>query len=386
MYFWLQEHSQHFASVTGEAPARITLRTLLAAICSFVLAVILGPWIIRWLQTRYREPNVSDCKQLEQLHSSKQWTPTMGGLFITAGIVAATLLLGDLGNPYLPAAVVLTLGLCVVGYWDDWRKLTFGRGLSARAKLAAQFVVASAVVAMIYSTQQSTPHGLELIIPFSGTTIPLGVWFIPLSIVVILGSSNAVNLTDGLDGLACGCLVFALAAMGSLVYVAGHTEWATHLSVPKISGAGELTIVTAAAIGAILGFLWFNCHPAQVFMGDTGSLPLGGLLGFLAIVARQELLLIVIGGVFVAEALSVLLQVGYYRWRQRRIFRCAPLHHHFQLIGWSESKIVVRFWIAAALCAILGLAALSGNPRKPMTNDFNPSSVISHQLSVVNGR
>ncbi len=132
MYFWLQEHSQHFASVTGEAPARITLRTLLAAICSFVLAVILGPWIIRWLQTRYREPNVSDCKQLEQLHSSKQWTPTMGGLFITAGIVAATLLLGDLGNPYLPAAVVLTLGLCVVGYWDDWRKLTFGRGLSAR--------------------------------------------------------------------------------------------------------------------------------------------------------------------------------------------------------------------------------------------------------------
>jgi phospho-N-acetylmuramoyl-pentapeptide-transferase len=360
MLFWLFEQTNRVMWTSGGLPTNITLRTLLAAICSFALAVLLGPRLIGWLRDRYREPIVSDCKPLERLQSHKQWTPTMGGLFITAGIVAATLLLGDLQNPYVPAAVILVLGLCLVGYCDDRLKVTFGQGMRARSKLAAQAAVATVVALAVYAAHAKLAGGLDLVIPCTATTLPLGIWFVPLAVLVILGSSNAVNLTDGLDGLACGCLIFALAAIGGMVYVAGHAEWAAHLAVPHIRGAGELTIIAGAAIGAILGFLWFNCHPAQVFMGDTGSLPLGGLLGLLAIVARQELLLIIVAGVFVAEAGSVILQVASYRWRRRRIFRCAPLHHHFQLAGWSENKIVVRFWIAAALCAILGLAAWKG--------------------------
>jgi phospho-N-acetylmuramoyl-pentapeptide-transferase len=173
-----------------------------------------------------------------------------------------------------------------------------------------------------------------------------------------VASSNAVNLTDGLDGLAGGCLVFATAAMAVAAYAAGHAEWAHYLHVARIPGAGEMTVLAGAMIGGVLGFLWFNCHPAQVFLGDTGSLPLGGLLGLVAVVARQELLLLVVGGVFVAEAASVIVQVGSYKWRRRRLFRCAPLHHHFQFKGWPETRIVVRFWIAAALCAVVGLASL----------------------------
>ena len=176
--------------------------------------------------------------------------------------------------------------------------------------------------------------------------------------LVIVGASNAVNLTDGLDGLAGGCLLTATAAMTALVYAAGHAEWAAYLGVPRIPHAGEMTVLAGGMIGGVLGFLWFNCHPAQVFMGNTGALPLGGLLGVLAVVARQELLLVVVGGVFVAEAASVILQVGYYKWRRQRLLRCAPLHHHFQFLGWAENKIVVRFWIAAALCALLGTASL----------------------------
>jgi phospho-N-acetylmuramoyl-pentapeptide-transferase len=307
MLFWLFEQA-HRATWHGGGglPTNITLRTLLAALCSFVLAVVLGPQLIGWLRARYREPIVSDCKQLERLQSHKQWTPTMGGLFITAGIVAATLLLGDLQNPYVPAAVILVLGLCLVGYCDDRLKVAFGHGLRARSKLAAQSAVATLVALPVYFVHRDIAGGLDLVIPWTAVTLPLGIWFVPLAILIILGSSNAVNLTDGLDGLACGCLIFALAAIGGMVYVAGHAEWS-------------------------------------------------------AIVARQELLLIMVAGVFVAEALSVILQVGYYRWRRRRIFRCAPLHHHFQLAGWSENKIVVRFWIASALCAILSLAALKGS-------------------------
>ncbi len=344
----------------GSLLGPLTLRTLLAAICSFALALLLGPRLIGWLRARYREPIVSDCKPLEQLQSHKQWTPTMGGLFITAGIVVASLLLGDLQNPYLVSAVVLVLGLSLVGYYDDRLKVCSGRGLRARSKLAAQAAVATVVAGAVYGSHRQLAGGLDLVIPCTTVSLPLGPALIPLTVLVILSSSNAVNLSDGLDGLAGGCLIFALAAMAGMVYVAGHAEWAAHLSVPHIRGAGELTIVAGAAIGAILGFLWFNCHPAQVFMGDTGSLPLGGLLGLLAVVARQELLFIVVAGVFVVEALSVILQVGSYRYRRRRIFRCAPLHHHFQLAGWPENKIVVRFWIASALCAILGLAALKG--------------------------
>jgi phospho-N-acetylmuramoyl-pentapeptide-transferase len=248
---------------------------------------------------------------------------------------------------------------------DDLAKLrTNSNGLPARTKLAGQVLVATAVALLLYRHHAGIADGLILNIPLLGIHVQIGPWFVPLAVLAIVGTSNAVNLTDGLDGLAAGCLLFAAAAMGIAVYAAGHAGWAEYLHVPRIAGAGEMTVVAAAMIGGLLGFLWFNCHPAQVFMGDTGSLALGGLLGFLAVAARQELLLLLVGGVFVAEAVSVILQVGYFKWRRRRIFRCAPLHHHFQFQGWPESKIVVRFWIAAMLCAVLGLAASKGSVRE----------------------
>ena len=221
--------------------------------------------------------------------------------------------------------------------------------------------MAVVIALLLYHKQAALSGGLSMALPCSGETVSLGIWFVPLAVIVILGSANAVNLTDGLDGLAGGCLLSATVAMTVLVYAAGHAGWAEYLNIPKVAGAGEMTVFAGGMIGGMLGFLWFNCHPAQVFMGDTGSLPLGGLLGLLALVARQELLLILVAGVFVAEALSVILQVGYYKWRKRRIFLCAPLHHHYQLKGWAENQIVVRFWIAAALCALLGVASLKMN-------------------------
>jgi len=338
---------------------KITLRAALAAVVSFLLAMLLGPRLIAWLRRRFREPIKSDSPELQRLHRHKQSTPTMGGLFIVAGLLAAALCFGDLGNGHLLVALLVTAGLALLGAVDDLKKLRgTGKGISARAKLAGQLAVALVAAVLLFDQLSTAPDGLLLRVPLAGWEIPLGFWFVPWAVLVIVGSSNAVNLTDGLDGLAGGCLLFAVGATTALCYAAGHAEWATYLGVARVPGAGEVTVLAGAALGALLGFLWFNCHPAQVFMGDTGALPLGGLLGVFALIARQELLLVLIGGVFVVEALSVILQVGYFRWRRRRIFRCAPLHHHFQLAGWPESRIVVRFWIAAALCALVGLASL----------------------------
>jgi phospho-N-acetylmuramoyl-pentapeptide-transferase len=296
------------------------------------------------------------------MHEGKQATPTMGGLFIIAGLAGSMLLAGDLANRYLLLGLGVAAGLTLLGAIDDLVKLRSNRpGISARGKLAGQVLVAAAAAIVLYWDHARLPDGLALPPPLGIPAGSLGIWFVPLAIVVIVGASNAVNLTDGLDGLAGGCMLFATAAMLVVAYAAGHAQWAAYLHVPHIAGCGELAVLAAGMIGAIVGFLWFNCHPAQVFMGDTGSLPLGGLLGYMAVVARQELLLVLIGGVFVAEAASVILQVGWYKWRRRRIFRCAPLHHHFQFQGWPESKIVVRFWIAAALCALLGTACLRLN-------------------------
>jgi len=348
---------------------KITFRASLAAVASFVLAVVLGPRLIGWLQTRFREPIKSASPAVRTLHRAKQATPTMGGIFIVAGLLASGVLFGDLTNPYLIVSLVAVLGLAALGAADDLKKLlTASAGLSARAKLLGQFAVATAVVLPVYWLHSQTPGGLDLALPLAGRTVPLGWTFIPLATVVIVASSNAVNLTDGLDGLAGGCLIFAGGAMAVVVYAAGHAEWAHYLGIAPIPGSGEMAVVAGGMIGGVLGFLWFNCHPASVFMGDTGSLPLGGLLGLLAVVARQELLLVIVGGVFVAEAVSVLGQVGYFRLRGgRRWLLCAPLHHHLQFKGWPENKIVVRFWIAAALCAILGLATL-----KLHANDARP--------------
>jgi phospho-N-acetylmuramoyl-pentapeptide-transferase len=347
------------AAAHSAAWGKITFRASLAALVSFLLAVMLGPRWIGWLKARFREPIKSLSPTVRRLHQGKETTPTMGGLFIVGGLIGGTLLFGDLGNRYLLLALLVAGGLTLVGAMDDLVKLrSSANGISARTKLLGQVAVAAVAAVLLYQDHAALPGGLSLPPPLGATGISLGAWFIPLAILVIVGSSNAVNLTDGLDGLAGGCLIFAMAAMTFVVYAAGHAQWAAYLNVPRIAGAGELTILAGGMIGAVVGFLWFNCHPAQVFMGDTGALPLGGLLGLLAVVARQELLLVIVGGVFVAEAASVILQVGYYKWRGRRIFRCAPLHHHFQFQGWPENKIVVRFWIAAALCALVGLAGL----------------------------
>ena len=358
MLLWLLDH---LVSSSGALAAweKITPRAALAAGLSFAVAVLLGPRWIAWLDRRFREPIKSDSPEIVRLHRGKQATPTMGGLWIVAALLASVLIFGDLGNGYLAPALLVAGGMTLVGIVDDLIKLrSTANGLSARYKLAAQLVVAGVAAVLLYREQATVADGLLLRVPLWGTTVFLGAWFIPLAIVVIVGTSNAVNLTDGLDGLAGGCLIAATAAMTALVYAAGHAGWAAYLGVPRIPHAGEMTVWAAAMIGGVLGFLWFNCHPAQVFMGNTGALPLGGLLGVLAVVARQELLLVVVAGVFVAEAASVILQVGYYKWRRRRLLRCAPLHHHFQFLGWAENKIVVRFWIAAALCALLGAASL----------------------------
>lgn len=341
------------------ALGKITFRASLAALTGFVLAVLLGPRWIGWLKCHFREPIKSDSPEVRRLHRDKESTPTMGGLFIVAGLLAGVVLFGDLDNCYLQISLLVAGGLALIGAIDDLVKLRgTTNGISARSKLVGQVAVATVAAVLLYQYHVGLPEGLQLRLPAAGISFSLGLWFIPLAVIVIVGASNAVNLTDGLDGLAGGCLIFATGAMTVMAYAAGHAGLAEYLHVPRIPGAGEMTVLAGGMIGGVLGFLWFNCHPAQVFMGDTGALPLGGLLGLLAVVTRQEVLLVVVGGVFVAEAVSVILQVGCYKWRRRRVFLCAPLHHHFQFQGWAENKIVVRFWIAAALCALLGVAGL----------------------------
>jgi phospho-N-acetylmuramoyl-pentapeptide-transferase len=348
------------------ALAKITPRATLAAVASFGLALVFGPKLIAWLKVRYREPIKSGSAEIAALHQAKQATPTMGGMFIAAGIVAATVVFGDWSNSYQPVAVLLIVALAILGAYDDWIKLsTPNRGLRAATKLAAQTAIALVAAALVYRLHARVDGGTELSIPLSRDAIALGWMFMPWTALVIVASSNAVNLADGLDGLAGGCLLCATAAVALVTYASGHAAWAEYLNIPHVPGAGETVVVAAGMLGGLLGFLWFNCHPASVFMGDAGSLPLGGLLGLLAVIARQELLLVAIGGVFVVEALSVILQVAVFRLMRRRVFRCAPLHHHFQLRGWPEDKIVVRFWIAGVLCAILGLAALRLYPGNP---------------------
>jgi phospho-N-acetylmuramoyl-pentapeptide-transferase len=349
------------------AIGKITFRGAVAAAVAFALALALGPRLIAWLRRHFREPNTSDSPHLRRLHRTKRATPTMGGLFLVAGLLGALVLLGDLANPLVQMAVLLTVGLAALGAVDDFVKLR-GRanGLRPRTKLLGQIALAAVAAFWLYSyhtahAQSAGAAALALWIPLVDAAVPIGWGFIPLAIVVLVGSSNAVNLADGLDGLAGGCLVLAIGAMSAVAYAAGHAEMAEYLDIPRVPGAGEMAVLGAAMTGGLLGFLWFNCHPAQVFMGDTGSLPLGGLLGLIALACRQEVLLLVVGGVFVAEAASVILQVGAFKWRHRRVFLCAPLHHHFQFQGSPENRIVVRFWIAGAICAILGLACLKVN-------------------------
>jgi phospho-N-acetylmuramoyl-pentapeptide-transferase len=370
MLVWLLDRFADLWPAAGEigqiaALSKTTPRASLAACSSFLLAICLGPRVIAWLRARFREPIKSDSETLRQLHHGKQATPTMGGLFLVAGLLTGLAIFADLTNRYVQVAILLAIGLAIVGAIDDLAKLRgAGKGLSAKVKLFGQTGVALVAAWLVYRQHLHSPGTLDIALPGLGG-FSLGAAFVPLAVLVIVGASNAVNLTDGLDGLAGGCLLFATGGLALMAYAGGHAGLAEYLGVARIPHASEMLIVAGGMLGGVLGFLWFNCHPAQVFMGDTGSLPLGGLLGLLAVVARQEILLLIVGGVFVAEALSVMLQVAGYRLTGKRIFRCAPLHHHFEFQGWPETRIVVRFWIASALCAMLGLVALRLLPELP---------------------
>lgn len=364
MLVWLLDH---FAPLlekievlsSGNSRVFLTARTALASLTAFLMAILLGPAAIRMLKSRFRERIASDSARLNEIQASKNATPTMGGLFIMTAVVISILMWGNLFNPFVQVALFVIIGFSVLGAVDDWIKLRGERnGLRAREKFAVQLVLAGVAAVLLYLQLRHQPHGLDLIWPFGGRSFYLGAAFIVWAGFVLVGSSNAVNLTDGLDGLACGCMVFAGSAFVALCYLAGHSVMSDYLSVPHIPGAGELSIVLGAVVGAMMGFLWFNCYPAQVFMGDTGSLPLGATLGYAALVTRQELLLVIVGGVFVIETLSVISQVGWFRMTGRRLIACSPLHNHFLFRGQHEMKIVVRFWISSALLAIMAVASL----------------------------
>ena len=338
----------------------ITLRAVLAAMTALIISFIAGPPLIRWLTAK----KIGQAVRTDgpQTHLVKSGTPTMGGALILIAVGITTLLWGALTNRYVWVLLIVTLGFGMIGWYDDWRKVVYRdpKGLASRWKYFWQSVIGMTVAVYLAMTA-TVPAQLELIVPFFKTiSYPLGViGFIVLTYLVIVGTSNAINLTDGLDGLAIMPTVMIAAALAVFAYVAGNAVFARYLLLPYIPGAGELAVFLGAISGAGLGFLWFNAHPAEVFMGDVGALALGGALGTVAVIVRQEIVLAIMGGVFVAETLSVALQVLYFKYSGgKRIFRMAPLHHHYELGGWKETKVVVRFWIITIMLVLVGLSTL----------------------------
>lgn len=373
LYWLLFIKLQHYV-----APFRIfryvTFRTAFASLTALFTALIVGPVLIN----RLREFQIGQFIREEgpKAHQKKAGTPTMGGLLIVIAIVVPTLLWADLSNRFVWIAVFSTCAFAAIGFTDDYTKVTHRRnlGLTSRAKFGLQIAASIVIASMLIAMQTFGMYSTRLIVPFFKQFHPdlvLGalerhpqLWpiaflpFMAFVALVIVGSSNAVNLTDGLDGLAIGCTVIAAGALTVLTYVSGHATFATYLELQRMPQVAELTVFCGAMVGASIGFLWYNAHPAEVFMGDVGSLALGGAIGTVAVMIKQELLLPFIGGVFVIEALSVILQVGSYKLRKKRIFKMAPIHHHFELMGWSESKIIVRFWIASLVFALFALTTL----------------------------
>jgi len=352
----------------------VAFRSVAAILTSLVIALVIGPKIIRWLMRK----KIGDRPEfhhatLNELTKEKANTPTMGGLIIILATVTTTLLWAKLNNPFIQKAIVLIIWFAALGAADDWLKLTAGarqrsrNGLRPWEKLIFQIGGAVLIASFLYADFVNIDDAKLFWLPFYKHGLPLGKWmFILIAIFYLSATSNAVNLADGMDGLAAGCVGMVSLVLALLCYVSSETmaratpvTWASYLLLPAIPQAGELSIFFAAVLGAVLGFLWFNCHPAQTFMGDVGSLPLGAAMGYGALVTRNEILLLVIGGVFVIELMSVVLQVGYFKYTGgKRLFRCAPIHHHFHLIGWSEPQVVVRFWLLSAAFAALALATL----------------------------
>lgn len=335
----------------------LTFRSIIAALSAFLLSLLMGPKLIRYLKQYQVGQAVRD--DGPQTHLKKSGTPTMGGVLILASIVCSVLLWGDLSNHFIWITLCVMVGFGAIGFVDDYRKVVYrsSDGLKARWKYALQSLLALIAAVILY--HMATPADTQLVIPFVKDFMPqLGILFIVLAYFVIVGSSNAVNLTDGLDGLAMMPVVFVAMALGVFAYVTGNKLFAVYLGIPYIPGAGEMVVFCSALVGSGLGFLWYNTYPAQVFMGDVGSLGLGAALGMIAIVTREELVLLLMGGVFVAETVSVILQVASFKMTGRRIFLMAPLHHHFELKGWAEPKVIARFWIITVVLVLLGLATL----------------------------
>jgi phospho-N-acetylmuramoyl-pentapeptide-transferase len=337
----------------------ITLRAVLAMLTALMISFIVGPTMIRKLTAYKIGQSVRD--DGPQTHLVKAGTPTMGGALILVAMAISTLLWADLRNPYVWVVLATTVGFGAIGWVDDWRKVVHRnpKGLSAKAKYFWQSLIGVSVAVFLAMTATLPAH-TELIVPFfKMLTIPLGgVGFVVLAYFVIVGSSNAVNLTDGLDGLAIMPTVMVAGALALFAYVAGNFVFSRYLGVPYVPGAGELAVFCTALAGAGLGFLWFNAYPAEVFMGDVGALALGAAIGVVAVIVRQEIVLFVMGGVFVVETLSVVLQVGSFKLTGKRIFRMAPLHHHYELKGWKENQVVVRFWIISMMLVLVGLSTL----------------------------
>jgi phospho-N-acetylmuramoyl-pentapeptide-transferase len=338
----------------------ITFRAAYAAAASILICLIAGPWVIRKIRALQLGQRIRE--EVPERHQQKSGTPSMGGILILISIIVSVLLFADLTNPYIYLGLLTIIWLGALGFWDDYVKIKKNkpRGISKSAKFAGQISLALLIGAYLYFFPRNPEFkSMANLLLFKNMLLNFGVFYIPMVVLVIVATSNSVNLTDGLDGLAIGLLASAAAAYAVLAYVSGHIKISEYLNIFYIREAGELTVLCAATFGASLGFLWFNSHPASIFMGDVGALPLGGLIGLVAILIKQELLLILVGGVFVIEGGSVLLQIIYFRaTKGKRLFKMAPLHHHFELLGWSESKIVVRFWILSFLFVLLALSTL----------------------------
>lgn len=334
----------------------ITFRAAMAALLALLISFLLGPWLIRALIEKQVGQQIRDDGPAS--HSVKAGTPTMGGVLIILALAISTLMLADIGNSYVLLALFGTVGFGVVGFLDDYLKLTKknSKGLPPRMKLLGQFLVAFIVALVLYYNPRFSEH---VALPFvKAGRFDLGIFYIPFAVCVIVGASNAVNLTDGLDGLAIGPVMVAAGTYAIIAYITGRLDFSAYLQIPHVAGVGELTVFCSAIVAAGLGFLWYNAYPAQMFMGDVGSLALGAALGIVAVMTKNEVLLVIVGGVFVMEALSVIFQVASYKLRRKRVFLMAPIHHHYELKGWAEPQIIVRFWIISIICAVIGLSTL----------------------------
>ena len=359
MLYWflfpLKEHF-FFFNVFGY----ITVRTALSGITALVLCLILGPLIIRILKKKQIGEEIR--ADGPKSHFDKKGTPSMGGILIIACTIIPTLLWGNLSNTYIWVAMLTMVAFGLLGFWDDYLKIRKKKalGLIMKRKFLIQFILGLAIGVVLYLMGINEMFSLDLQLPFFKDWVPyLGVFYILWIMIILVASSNAVNLADGLDGLATGMTLVSVAAFTALTYVAGHAIWSQYLDIARVPQAAELTVFAGAMAGSCLGFLWYNSHPAEIFMGDVGALSLGATIGVIAILIKQEFLLFMVAGVFVIEALSVIIQVGYFKLSGgKRVFKMAPLHHHFELLGWPEEKIVVRFWIAAVIFALFSLTTL----------------------------